>query len=136
MVGWYLPVLVVDEKLMRVGGTRVVVLMRRVAVGKTAGGVEQAVGIRCRQEWCRHKMGREQLVETTGRRVQTGGGKEIMVEGCEIWEEWTGQEVVDTAWRREVKGQWRAKEQAVARWGWSKNSVQDKDKEERDKVYV
>jgi hypothetical protein len=135
VVGWYLPVLVIDEKLMRVGGTRVVVLMRRVAVGKTAGGVEQAVGIRCRQEWCRHKMGRGQLVETIGRRVQTDGGKEIMVEGCEIWEEWIGQAVVDTAWRKEVKGQWRAREQAVARWGWSKNLVQDKDKEERDKVY-
>jgi hypothetical protein len=135
VVGWYLPVLVIDEKLMRVGGTRVVVLMRRVAVGKTAGGVEQAVGIRCRQEWCRHKMGRGQLVETIGRRVQTDGGKEIMVEGCEIWEEWIGQAVVDTAWRKEVKGQWRAREQAVARWGWSKNLVQDKDTEERDKVY-
>ena len=58
---------------MRVGGTRVVVLMRRVAVGKTAGGVEQAVGIRCRQEWCRHKMGRGQLVET------------IRAEGADRW---------------------------------------------------
>ena len=56
VVGWYLPVLVVDEKQMRrAGGVRVVVLMRRVAVGRTAGGVEQAVGIRCRQEWCKHK---------------------------------------------------------------------------------
>ena len=37
--------LVVDEKQMRrVGGVRVVVLMKRVAVGRTAGGVEQAVG--------------------------------------------------------------------------------------------
>ena len=136
VVGWYLPVMVLDEKQMRkVGGTRVVVLMRRVAVGKTAGGVEQAVGIRCRQEWCKHEMGREQMVGTTGQRVQADGGKEIMVEGREVWEEWTGQAVVDTAWRRKVKGQWRTREQAVARWGWSKNSVQDKDKEERDKVY-
>ena len=56
VVGWYLPVLVVDERQMkRVGGVRVVVLMRRVAVGRTAGGVEQAVGIRCRQEWCKHR---------------------------------------------------------------------------------
>ena len=47
VVGWYLPVLVVDEEQMkRVGGVRVVVLMKRVAVGRTAGGVEQAVGIR------------------------------------------------------------------------------------------
>ena len=51
VVGWYLPVLVVDEKQMRrVGGISVVTLMRRVAVGRTAAGVEQSVGIRCRQE--------------------------------------------------------------------------------------
>ena len=68
-MGWYLPVLVVDErKMKRVGGTSVVVLMKRVAVGRTAGGVEQAVGIRCRQEWCKHRMSREQLVGITGQR--------------------------------------------------------------------
>ena len=137
VVGWYLPVLVVDEKQMRrVGGTSVVVVMRRVAVGRTAGGVEQAVGIRCRQEWHRYKMNRRQLVGTTGQRVHADGGKEILVEGQEVWEEWTGQAVVDTAWRRKIKGQWRAREQAVVRQGWSENEVQDKDKVERDKVYV
>ena len=62
MVGWYLPVLVVEEEQMRGGGVRVVVQMERVAVGRTAGVVEQAVGIRCRQEWHRHRMDREQLV--------------------------------------------------------------------------
>ena len=36
VVGWYLPVLVVDEEQMRRGGARVVVLMKRVAVGRTA----------------------------------------------------------------------------------------------------
>ena len=55
--------------------------------------------------------------------------------GNEVWEEWTGQTVEDTEWRRQAKGQWRAKEQAVVRWGWDKNEVQDKDKVERDKVY-
>ena len=134
VVGWYLPVLVVDEKQMRrVGGTSVVVLTRRVAVGRTAGGIEQAMGIRCRQEWCKHKMSREQMVGTTWQRVQADGGKEVLVEGQEVWEEWTGQAVVDTAWRRKIKGQWRAREQAVVRRGWSKNAVQDKDKVERDK---
>ena len=119
VVGWYLPVLVVDEKQMkRVGGVRVVVLMKRVAVGRTAGGVEQAVGIRCRQEWCKHKMSREQLVGITGQRVQADGDKEVLVEGNEVWEEWTGQAVEDTEWRRQAKGQWRAKEQAVVRRGW------------------
>ena len=136
VVGWYLPVQVVVEKQMkRVGGVRVVVLMKRVAIGRTAGGVEQAVGIRCRQEWHRHKMSRGQLVGTTGQRVRADGDKEVLMEGQEIWEEWTGQTVEDTEWRRQAKGQWRAKEQAVARWGWDKNVVQDKDKVERDKVY-
>ena len=82
MVGWYLPVLVVDEREMkRVGGTSVVVLMNRVAVGRTAGGIEQAVGIRCWQEWCKHRMSREQLVGITWQRVQTDGGREILMEG-------------------------------------------------------
>ena len=31
------------------GGVRVVVLMKRVAVGRAAGGVDQAVGIRSRR---------------------------------------------------------------------------------------
>ena len=55
------------------------------------------------------------------------------MEGQEIWEEWTGQAAEDTAWRKEVKGQWRAKEQAVVRWEWRRDMEQDK--EERDKVY-
>ena len=109
--------------------------MKKVAIGRTAGGAEQAVGIRCRQEWHRHKMSREQLVGTTGQRVQADGDKEVLMEGQEIWEEWTGQTVGDTEWRREVKGQWRAREQAVVRRGWNKNLEQDKDKVERDKVY-
>ena len=104
------------------------VQMKRVAVGKTAGGVEQAVGIRCRQEWHRHRMSRGQLVSITGQRVQTDGGREVLVEGQEVWEDWLGQTVEDTEWRKEVKGQWRAKEQATVRRGWTKDM-------ERDKVY-
>ena len=51
VVGWYLPVLVVDDEQMEEGGgVRVVVMMKRVAVGRTAGGVDQAVGIRSRME--------------------------------------------------------------------------------------
>ena len=51
MAGWYLPVLVVDEGQMeKVGGVRLMVLMKRAALGRTAGGFEQAVGIRCMQE--------------------------------------------------------------------------------------
>ena len=55
--------------------------------------------------------------------------------GQEVWEEWTGQAVEDTEWRRKNKGQWRAKEQAVVRRGWSGEVEQDKDKVDRDKVY-
>ena len=65
-MGWYPPVLVVDEEQMKkVGGVRVVVMMRRVAVGRTVGGIDQAVGIRCRQDWHRHRMSMEQLVGIT-----------------------------------------------------------------------
>ena len=79
VVRWYLPVLVVDEGQMRGGGVRVVVQMERVAVGRTAGGIEQAVGIRCRQGWHRHGVGRGQLVGITGQRVQADGSEEVMV---------------------------------------------------------
>ena len=100
VVGWYLPVLVVDEEEMKkAGGVRVKVMMKKVAVGRTAGGFEQAVGIRCRQEWHRHKMSRRQLVNITGQRVQADGGSEVLVEGQEVWDEWSGQVVEDTEWR-------------------------------------
>jgi hypothetical protein len=98
-------VLVVDEKQMRrVGGISVAVLMKRVAVGKSAGGVEKSVGIRCRQEWCKHRMSREQLVGITGQRVQADGGREILVEGQEVWEEWTGQTCVEEKDQGAVEG--------------------------------
>ena len=45
VVRWYLPVLVVDEKRLSRGGVRLVVV-GMVAVGKAAGGFEQAVGVR------------------------------------------------------------------------------------------
>jgi hypothetical protein len=57
------------------------------------------------------------------------------MEEQEIWEEWTGQTVEDTEWRRRIKGQWRAKEQAVVRRGRSGEVEQDKDKVDRDKVH-
>jgi len=57
------------------------------------------------------------------------------VEGQEVWEEWTGQAVVDTEWRKKIKGQWRAREQAVVRREWGVYEEQDKDMVDRDKVY-
>ena len=38
VVGWYLPVMVVDEKMLNRAGVRVEVQMRRVAVRETPGG--------------------------------------------------------------------------------------------------
>ena len=102
------------------------VQMKRVTVGRLAGGFEQAVGIRCRQEWHIHKMSRSQLVDITGQRVQADGGSEVLVEGQEVWEEWTGRTVEDTEWWKNFKGQWRAKEQAAVRWGWNKDTERDK----------
>ena len=66
----------------------------RVAVGRTAAGFDQAVGVRSRQEWYRHKMSRKQLVDISSQRVQAGWQperREVLVEGQEVWEEWMGQ---------------------------------------------
>ena len=41
-----------------------------VVVGRTAGESDQAVGIRSRRVWQRHKMARKQLVGITWQRVQ------------------------------------------------------------------
>ena len=46
-----------------------------VAVGRTTGAYLQAVGIRSRTEWCRHTMGRQQLVEMTGRLAEAEMGR-------------------------------------------------------------
>ena len=91
VAGWYLPVLVVDEKRLGTNGVRVLLVVKRVAVGKVAGGFEQAVGIRSRKRWYRHKMSRKQLVGIIGQRMQAGGGREVLVEVQEVWEGWTGQ---------------------------------------------
>ena len=55
--------------------------MRRVVVGKAAGTFEQAVGIRSRKKWFRHKMSRKQLVGITGQKLQAGGGRKVLVPG-------------------------------------------------------
>ena len=43
-------------------------------------------------------------MDITGQMVQADGGSELLVEGQEVWEEWTGQTVEDTRWRKEAKG--------------------------------
>ena len=60
------------------------------------------------------------MVGISGQRVQAGGGRGVLVEAQEVWEEWTGQDLVveDTEWTGKAKGQWRAMEQAAVRRGW------------------
>ena len=49
-MGWYLPVRVVNEKAMTRAWVRVMVQMRRVAIGRSAAAYAQAVGVRSRKE--------------------------------------------------------------------------------------
>ena len=101
--------------MQKVGGVRVVVMTKRVAVGRTAGGTDQAVVIRCRQEWHRHRMNKKQLVDIIGQNVQADGGRELLVVGQEVWEKWTGRTAEETAWRKQAKRRWREMEQASVR---------------------
>ena len=72
-------------------------------------------------------MGRKQLVDISGQRVQADGGRGASVlVGQEVWEEWMGQTTEDTVWRGKTKGQWRAMEQAALRRGWAKDMGRDK----------
>ena len=78
-----MPVSVVDEKKHSGSGVVVVVRMRRVAVGRAVGPYQQqwGVGIRGRAEWCRHTMGRRQLVQITGGLAKADGQEEVLVVG-------------------------------------------------------
>ena len=84
VVGWYLPISVMDEEALTTAGVRVVVQMRRVAVGRSARACTQAVGIRSRKEWCRHTISRKGLVGTTGRLAHVDGQEEVLVVGQEV----------------------------------------------------
>ena len=55
----------------------------------------------------------------SGQLVQADVEAEALVEGQEVWEEWTGHSVEDTDWRilRKAKEQLRAMEKAVERMG-------------------
>jgi hypothetical protein len=128
VVGWYLPVRVVSEKALTRAGVRVVVQMKRVAVGRSAGAYAQAVGVRSRKEWCIQTMSRKMLVGTTGRLLHADGQEEVLVVGDEVWEEWTGSTVEGTDWRKGAKDEWAAKERAVSR----RIQLRDVD---RDQVY-
>ena len=100
-----MPVQVVDEKKLNREGVRVVVLMRRVAVGRTAGGFDQAIGVRNMQEGVAQAQDEQETAsrhirsEVAGRWWQGGAGG-----GAGGLEEWMGQTVEDTKWRREAKG--------------------------------
>ena len=86
------------------------------------------MGIRSRREWCIQTMDRKVLVGITGRLIHADGQEEVLVVGDEVWEEWIGQTVEGTDWRKGAKDEWEAKERAVIR-GTQLRSV------DRDQVY-
>ena len=80
-------------------------------MGKTPGGFAQAVWIRARSEWYRHNISIRELVGISGKLVQSDGKAKVL-EGQEVWEEWVGQPVKDTDWRRRAKEQSRGQRRA------------------------
>ena len=130
VVPWYLPVSVVGEKALTRAGVRVVVQMRRVAVGRSAGAYSQAVGIRCRREWCRHTISKKELVGIAGCLGHADGQEEVLVVGEEVWEEWFGQIVEGTEWRKGAnrEGQMGSNgEGSTSRRNWLRSVDKDQD---------
>ena len=94
--------------------------MKRVAVGMTAGGYEQAVRVSSRREWCKHELDRRELVAITGEQVQADRKSMLLVEGQEVWRVWRqrdGEAQVgkETEWWRRAKQEWRDRERAAGR---------------------
>ena len=116
------------EKALTRAGVRVVVQMRRVAVGRSAGAYAQAVGIRSREEWYTQAMDRKRLVGIIGSLSHADGQEEVLVVGDEVWEEWSGSAVEGTDWWKGAKDEWAARERAVIR----RIQLRDVD---RDQVY-
>ena len=73
------------------------------------------MGVRSRKEWCIETMDRKKLVEITGRLLHADGQEEVLVVVDEVREEWTGQTVEGTGWRKGAKDEWAAKERTVSR---------------------
>ena len=114
VVGWYLPVLIEDERFSK-ARVRVSVQMRRVAVGMTAGGYVQAVRVSSRRDWCKHEMDGRDLVAITGEQVQGDRKSVVLVEGQEVWRAWSqqGREAQvrnETEWWKQAKQEWRDRE--------------------------
>ena len=122
---WYLPVRVVDQKELSGAGVRVVVQIRRVAVGMSAGAYTQTGAS---WVWCRHSVNRRELAGITDRLVHADGQEEVLVLREEASEEWTGQAVEGTDWRNGAKDEWATEERVVLR-GTQFRSV------DRDQVY-
>ena len=124
LVGWYVPVVVVEERAKR---RQVEVMMRKVAVGKVAGGYDWAVGLTSRREWCRYSMSRNELVGIVVGMQTEDGGVEQVVEGQVVWDDWCALVVEDTEWREAVLAEWEAKQKAVMGGKWSRAEERDKD---------
>ena len=97
---------------------------------RQAGRYTQAVGVSSRREWCRKEMSREELVKIEGEAVQADGKVEVLAVGQEVWEDWSGgaeweSTGGDTAWWRRSRQDWRAKEKAAVRRGWTRRRARD-----------
>ena len=98
----------------------IILQMRRVAVGMSAGGCVQAVRVSSRREWCKHEMDRRELVAITGEQVQADRKSVVLVEGQEVWHAWSqgGREAQvrnETEWWKQAKQEWRDRERAAGR---------------------
>ena len=88
----------------------------RVKMGWTQGGLQWAGQLEhTHRQWGRDQE-QEGVVqahcqqEITGGLVHADGQEEVLVLGEEVWEEWTGQAVEGTDWRKRAKDEWAAKE--------------------------
>ena len=75
-------------------------------------------------------MSREELVRIEGEAVQADGKVEVLVVDQEVWEDWSGdadgeETSGSTAWWRRRGKEWRAKERATVRRGWTRHKARD-----------
>ena len=92
--GWYLPMVVVDEKKLNRTGVGMVVQMRRMAVGRLQEGLfgqwGPGPGVGGAD---RHNISRKGLVaRASGQLMQSDGEAAVLpvVQGQEVWGEWVG----------------------------------------------
>ena len=108
VVGWYLPVRVADERALSGSRCEGGGADEEGCSGQASWSIHTGSGDQEQGEWCRHTISRKELVGITGRLVHADGQVEVLVLGGEVWEEWTGQAVEGTDWRKGAKDEWAA----------------------------